>query len=1618
MDKNTAADIWMQGNNLLIFKGLGSTKQELEAEWNDYQSTMDTEQQLLSDDESIRIYGKTNLERYKERLAAAPNDEETEISESNTVKFCRIGTKETGVQLDLETEEKIKLAKQYMLDNNTIIMYPMRFVSELDDHWRKITSKVSPEQMQINDTKVIELFGCTNEELYKKQRDYIIKCCLDYQMHYDHIEASKQVIELRQANTVDNIVKEYTDLMNKTSYDEISVQESNMAIEQAEEKLRSLIEYSPMAMINPVINNNLPLPAFHNKVGLSKDTMIPDCDIKTITDFNNVFDSVFRGVAVENLNEVRSQWKIFIAEKQQLCYKAKSNSNDPVNDLTIGLLEQEILMAGWHPDYDINEINDWVNINKQTLGRIKEEYYGDTKIVNLCELVQLMDTIADKTRNKRERKPNFNPVYIVLISGTKENIASDLIRRWTKGPFCHAALGLNYDLKDLVSFNNAGGEHQGLSQESLDFYQPDERVAVYTIFVNDEDYIALKKNIEFYLNNKDKTHYSKMNIVSLVFNKTLNFQYDMVCSQFVDRLLKFINVNITDKDSSLVSPNDFYRAASMNSRIYKLYDGKVENYNSKRIQNAIERLLSSSRTKYFKELALLLTETGAKLLKHKKTSVRQISNQYGNKKFINKGLALVSDDYDKAVQQHSIELTGPMMDEYDRLLAIEDDEKFVEEFNLYFRREFNELIPIIRVSNAEELKDVRKSLSKEMNDETRISYAISIGDAFNKLHSEGYLPSDIMDTLQDDYFISEKDPEKLRHILKLRQAYNRKMISMFNAMINKNYEALGIAKDEADKLSEMLRSGIRDDEYEAIKVIKTALDKNAKSFEVNPGVYDLRKIDLDNKHAGIICFSTKKRINPKMEVVSRLVQKSLEWDCIIYAHGNSNPDIKDMNEYRDEYVNLIQKKLRDNGFNNFLPSWVDVTNKKYGIEGAAYAGLALERFMQIFELSFNGGDLTITDDRSDLSVILSSELERVHPTTVNGIEEVIQSCSDKARKSIMEDIIKYVRENINVLHEEVLDNVIEELVQFLDDVILPMCSLNILDNYLRYNYNWVWTIQPIYTTKAGPFKTMDELLRELIKEGFKKILVFNCNPGGHELPPDIKNSRVLIKYSDVVTLAEGDIMAKTFDDCLSVIESADNDLRRVCLENDIDYDDDTYLTECYNNLDQKLQTLEEKKKIGTSWLDLRSIIKDIIAGITWAFKQTYSFFKSIVLKMKEMFLSVIRRDKFAKPIKTRFISIKNKKAVVKEEKVSSYDELQDKAVDTCKSISDAVIEYQKDNMKVYSRFERYAKNMDKTLASKKISEQGLMIGLVTEENNSLIIKSLQDGDRNDVWNRTIKLNKTDKYFLALDNKIKRDDMQKIILDDNNIYALYDKANNIIGYFIVSPKDNMYMLDEFIVFPEYRGQGYSKFMMNYYIENYPNSYAKSKPENKIMFNLLKQYGFKPNFDNPAVINWIRTNNKFSEQDIVEDIMDNIASTVVIETKEFPVQFDDDGNLLIKNYKKMDYNREYQHSHELLKTYDKSTQLEGMKYELARLWFVYTVLNADIYENPKLKEDKKTEYTKIKAWIMNDFTKYNKVISKADPSFNFSEYYLTTPFSDVYIKIHSSTIKFLSNLLKNI
>lgn len=138
-----------------------------------------------------------------------------------------------------------------------------------------------------------------------------------------------------------------------------------------------------------------------------------------------------------------------------------------------------------------------------------------------------------------------------------------------------------------------------------------------------------------------------------------------------------------------------------------------------------------------------------------------------------------------------------------------------------------------------------------------------------------------------------------------------------------------------------------------------------------------------------------------------------------------------------------------------------------------------------------------------------------------------------------------------------------------------------------------------------------------------------------------------------------------------------------------------------------------------------------------------------------------------------------------------------------------------------------------------------------------------------------------------------------------------------------------------------------------------------------------------------------------------------------TNEFPVEFNQDGDLLISKGRKIDFEGEYSRTHLALKIYEKNGNIVGMKYCICKLWYLNIKLEEKIHDkNTSIEEKKKAE--KARSKIVNDITKYSQIVLKKDPNFDIIKTYQNSPFNDDKIRVPTSTlthtIEWIKRLLK--
>ena len=201
---------------------------------------------------------------------------------------------------------------------------------------------------------------------------------------------------------------------------------------------------------------------------------------------------------------------------------------------------------------------------------------------------------------------------------------------------------------------------------------------------------------------------------------------------------------------------------------------------------------------------------------------------------------------------------------------------------------------------------------------------------------------------------------------------------------------------------------------------------------------------------------------------------------------------------------------------------------------------------------------------------------------------------------------------------------------------------------------------------------------------------------------------------------------------------------------------------------------------------------------------------------------------------------------------------------------------------------------------------------------------------------------------------------------------------------------------------YEGKSYDKKVILDWISNVRYlslEYARTQSDE--LKQALLEFGWNPYMEFNSA-NMVRAYNR------ANTIYHRRITSKLLQEKSIGFEFDARGNLFVKNFlKNKSYQSVYMESHRLLMEYDRAKNIEGMKYELAKMYYLNLKISEDLIKQDRTKKDK--ELVKIRARVLNDFHKYLKVVLKNDKQFNFSNYYQRSEFCDDSFVITAPTLK---------
>lgn len=144
-----------------------TSEEQLIDDWNDYNS-LSADMKRHSDDMSIEIYGKSNVERFKELRSKYLNSEipydDLALSESGLQLSDLDRARDYGIELRGKKRE-IEYLQAWSLNSGIFVILPCDSEEELDAQWNNLQS-MDISLIRISDMRMMEAFGCNNETMY------------------------------------------------------------------------------------------------------------------------------------------------------------------------------------------------------------------------------------------------------------------------------------------------------------------------------------------------------------------------------------------------------------------------------------------------------------------------------------------------------------------------------------------------------------------------------------------------------------------------------------------------------------------------------------------------------------------------------------------------------------------------------------------------------------------------------------------------------------------------------------------------------------------------------------------------------------------------------------------------------------------------------------------------------------------------------------------------------------------------------------------------------------------------------------------------------------------------------------------------------------------------------------------------------------------------------------------------------------------------------------------------------------------------------------------------------------------------------------------------------------
>lgn len=608
---NDEAFDWMEKTGYYIITDTDDLD-ELENDWINFNG-MIKKWRMVSDWKSIELFGCTNQEHYEKLKAKAlmydinnfiddiNNFDLVENSLINESTYDDINDVTNYYTVDNVnyTSLDVEKAKKWAEESGMPIIIPTRTLAELESIWDSYNMLILKHRRE-SDWASYEYFGLTNLRHYEYLKTQFLRQDID-EKDINEFPLIESVTTNDTKNYLKSICKNQSISDSTKALLEFSTPKKNISEEVITSNILSDVintcygslssmpsnfydgdmpYYTPEEMIDMgVFNTSNPEYNFYGEISdndiLAEDVSV--CDwFRYYCDAKNGFTEMFSSVSSLWVNKIKTLM-------HELSKLSISGNTELINSK-----KQSILELGWNPDIEFSEKNRIIANESNMLN-----YYDfNTKFIDLTEFYK---TISNRTlfSENSDDRGHLYPIYVVLTEG--KTYFSNIIKAVTHSNYSHASISFDNKLDNMHSFSmeDSEGKRGGYRKENIHKLPMGCIVRVYSFFVPIHIWMKMKNFVDDISKNEKNTKYSFSNFLSVLFNIKINKDYDMICSQFVDRCLKVADIDITNKDSSCVTPEDINRNAKKNRKIYTVYKGLASEYDENKVKN-IELSLSKN----------------------------------------------------------------------------------------------------------------------------------------------------------------------------------------------------------------------------------------------------------------------------------------------------------------------------------------------------------------------------------------------------------------------------------------------------------------------------------------------------------------------------------------------------------------------------------------------------------------------------------------------------------------------------------------------------------------------------------------------------------------------------------------------------------------------------------------------------------------------------------------------------------------------------------------------------------------------------------------------------------------------------------------------------------------